>query len=80
METVPVTSPLEAGNKKQLAKADQIKVKSNPNLSKGNPMTIRGVDHIQFYVSDAGQWAKWHEDVLGMRRRFEGCVSTSPAT
>ena len=72
METVPVTSPLEAGHKKQQAKADQIKVKSNPNLSKGNPMTIRGVDHIVFYVSDANQWARWHEDVLGMRRRFEG--------
>lgn len=76
METVPVTSPLEAGHKKQQAKAEQIKVKSNPKLSKGNPMTIRGIDHILFYVDDAEQWARWHENTLGMRRRAVGDPST----
>jgi 4-hydroxyphenylpyruvate dioxygenase len=76
METVPVTSPLEAGHKKQQAKAEQIKVKTNPNLSKGNPMTVRGIDHILFYVDNADQWARWHEDVMGMRRRAVGDPST----
>jgi 4-hydroxyphenylpyruvate dioxygenase len=76
METVPATSPLEAGHKKQQAKADQIKVKSNPNLSKGNPMTVRGIDHIAFWVDDAEQWAAWHENVMGMRRRAVGDPST----
>ena len=76
METVPVTSPLEAGHKKQQAKAEQIKVKTNPNLSKGNPMTVRGIDHILFYVDNADQWARWHEDTMGMRRRAVGDPST----
>ena len=76
METVPVTSPLEAGNPKQTAKAEQIQVRSNPNLSKGNPLTVRGIDHILFYVDDAEGWAGWHENTLGMRRRFVGDPAT----
>lgn len=76
METVPVTSPLEAGHPKQQAKAEQIKVKSNPNLSKGNPMTVRGIDHILFYVDNADQWADWHINTFGMRKRAHGDPST----
>ncbi|MEL7375258.1 MAG: VOC family protein, partial [Pseudomonadota bacterium] len=58
------------------AKADQIAVKSNPNLSRGNPMGVQGIDHVEFYVDDAESWSKKHEFVLGMRRRFRGDAST----
>lgn len=64
---------------KQQAKAEQIEVKSNPNLSKGNPLTVRGIDHVLFWVDDAEQWAGWHENTLGMRRRFRGDPSTGLA-
>ncbi|HET6249205.1 MAG TPA: 4-hydroxyphenylpyruvate dioxygenase [Tepidisphaeraceae bacterium] len=41
-----------------------------------NPLGIRGIDHIEFYVNDAGQWADYHEKMLGMRRRCRGDSTT----
>ena len=61
---------------KPQAKARQIPVKANPNVAHDNPLGLRGIDHIEFYVDDAAGWASWHQDVLGMRRRFEGSPGT----
>src|SRR5206468_766064 len=41
-----------------------------------NPLTIRGVDHIEFFVDSAEDWAKYHETRLGMWRRAHGDAST----
>ena len=60
----------------KVAKAEQIEVKGNPNVAKGDPIGVKGIDHIEFYVDDAEAWAKKHEFVLGMRRRFRGDPST----
>lgn len=37
-----------------------------------NPLGIRGIDHIEFYVDDAERWAEFHERCLGMCRRSSG--------
>ena len=29
--------------------------------SRDNPVGIRGIDHIEFLVNDAEQWANYHE-------------------
>jgi len=34
-----------------------------------NPLGVTGIDHVEFYVNDAEEWAKYHEYRLGMRRR-----------
>jgi 4-hydroxyphenylpyruvate dioxygenase len=41
-----------------------------------NPLTIKGVDHIEFIVDDADAWADYHQHKLGMYRRAAGDVST----
>lgn len=41
-----------------------------------NPLGIRGIDHIEFFVDDVEQWAKYHETCLGMWRRSRGDAST----
>lgn len=41
-----------------------------------NPLGIRGIDHIEFYVDDAEKWAEFHERCLGMCRRSRADGST----
>lgn len=41
-----------------------------------NPLSIRAIDHIEFYVDDVEQWADWHERCLGLYRRAQGDEST----
>jgi 4-hydroxyphenylpyruvate dioxygenase len=41
-----------------------------------NPLGIRGIDHIEFFVDDAENWAEFHERCLGMCRRSQGGPST----
>src|SRR4051794_41912563 len=41
-----------------------------------NPLGIKGVDHIEFFVDDTATWADWHENRLGMYRRAAGDPST----
>lgn len=41
-----------------------------------NPLGIRGVDHLEFYVDNADDWADYHEKRLGMYRRSVGDPST----
>jgi 4-hydroxyphenylpyruvate dioxygenase len=41
-----------------------------------NPLGLRGIDHIEFFVNDCEQWADYHEKMLGMRRRCAGDEST----
>ncbi|MFN4241637.1 MAG: 4-hydroxyphenylpyruvate dioxygenase [Tepidisphaerales bacterium] len=52
-----------------------------PKVSKSegredNPLGIRGIDHIEFFVNDAEAWAEYHERCLGMCRRSMGDAST----
>lgn len=41
-----------------------------------NPLGIRGIDHLEFFVDDAEAWAQYHERLLGMCRRAAGDEST----
>ena len=41
-----------------------------------NPLGLKGVDHLEFLVDNAEEWAKYHEDRLGMYRRAYGDPST----
>ena len=41
-----------------------------------NPLGLKGVDHIEFFVDNADQWAAFHEKTLGMYRRAHGDPST----
>jgi 4-hydroxyphenylpyruvate dioxygenase len=41
-----------------------------------NPLGIRGIDHIEFYVEVAEEWAAYHERCLGMCRRSYGDTTT----
>ena len=41
-----------------------------------NPLGIRGIDHIEFFVDDVERWAEYHERCLGMCRRSQGDAST----
>jgi 4-hydroxyphenylpyruvate dioxygenase len=41
-----------------------------------DPLGIRGVDHIEFYVDNALEWAEYHQSRLGMYRRAYGDPST----
>lgn len=41
-----------------------------------NPLGLKGVDHIEFLVDNAEEWAEYHESRLGMYRRAYGDPST----
>lgn len=41
-----------------------------------NPLGIRGIDHIEFFVEDAEKWAEYYEKGYGMYRRGYGDTST----
>src|SRR4051794_23542979 len=41
-----------------------------------NPLGIKGVDHLEFFVDDAEAWADYHQNRLGMYRRAYGDPST----
>lgn len=42
----------------------------------GNPLGVRTIDHLEFYVDDVEKWVEWHENRLGLYRRAEGDTST----
>lgn len=48
---------------------------SSPTVG-SNPLGIRVIDHIEFYVDDVDRWADYHEQKLGMYRRADGDAST----
>jgi len=56
--------------------ANLTKEKAPGKGSDYNPLGIRGVDHLEFYVNDADAWARYHEERLGMYRRAYGDSST----
>ncbi len=37
-----------------------------------NPLGIRAIDHVEFYVDDVDAWANYHEQKLGLYRRAHG--------
>lgn len=41
-----------------------------------NPLGVRAIDHVEFYVDDVEQWAEYHEQKLGLYRRAHGDEST----
>ena len=41
-----------------------------------NPLGVRTIDHLEFYVDDLEKWAHWHETKLGLYRRAEGGPET----
>lgn len=41
-----------------------------------NPLGIRAIDHLEYYVDDVEKWADWHENCLGLYRRAQGDEST----
>lgn len=41
-----------------------------------NPLGVRTIDHLEFYVDDVEKWAELHENWLGLYRRAEGDTST----
>jgi 4-hydroxyphenylpyruvate dioxygenase len=41
-----------------------------------NPLGIKGVDHIHFYVDDANKWAAYYVKCYGMRERAYGTPAT----
>ena len=43
---------------------------------KRNPLGIRGIDHIEFYVDDVDKWSEYHCETLGLCRRVAGDTST----
>ncbi|MEC9091825.1 MAG: 4-hydroxyphenylpyruvate dioxygenase [Planctomycetota bacterium] len=47
---------------------------ASPSIS--NPLGIRGIDHLKYYVDDVDKWADFHERQLGMFRRAVGNPQT----
>ncbi len=43
---------------------------------KRNPLGVRGIDHIEFFVDDVDKWAEFHSAKLGLCRRVAGDTST----
>ncbi len=43
---------------------------------KRNPLGVRGIDHIEFFVDDVDKWAHYHSETLGLCQRARGDVST----
>lgn len=41
-----------------------------------NPLGVRAIDHVEFYVDDVEKWADYHVNNLGMCRRATGDTST----
>ncbi len=41
-----------------------------------NPLGIKGIDHIEFFVDNVEAWADYHQNRLGMYRRAYGDPST----
>ncbi len=41
-----------------------------------NPLGVRAIDHLEFYVDDVEKWADFHEEKLGLYRRAHGDAST----
>lgn len=44
-----------------------------------NPLGVRTIDHLEFYVDDVEKWVQLHESWLGLYRRAEGDTSTGLA-
>ena len=44
--------------------------------SVANPLGIRVIDHLKYYVDDVDKWAEFHERQLGMFRRAVGNSQT----
>ncbi|HQY89033.1 MAG TPA: VOC family protein, partial [Tepidisphaeraceae bacterium] len=47
-----------------------------PKGTPDNPLGIRGIDHLEFFVDDAEAWAEYHVNKLGLRRRAHTDAST----
>jgi 4-hydroxyphenylpyruvate dioxygenase len=58
------------------AHVEQIMTKTRPVRQDYNPMGVKGLDHVEFYVDDVNAWADYHEKRLGMYRRAQGDPST----
>ncbi len=50
----------------------QARASNSPAQKEFNPLGVRGIDHIEFIVNDAEEWANYHERFLGMCRRSHG--------
>lgn len=48
----------------------------DPPSTSHNPLGVRTIDHLEFYVDDLEKWVDWHESKLGLYRRAEGDPST----
>lgn len=48
----------------------------NSETRSGNPLGIRVIDHLEYFVNDVEEWAEYHEQKVGLHRRAEGDVST----
>ncbi len=44
-----------------------------------NPLGVRTIDHLEFYVDDLEKWVQWHESKMCLYRRAEGDTSTGLA-
>lgn len=44
--------------------------------TKQNPLGVRAIDHIEFFVDDVDKWADFHVNTMGLCKRAEGDTST----
>ena len=46
------------------------------NNTTSNPLGIRSIDHLEFFVDDVDKWVDYHERKLGLYKRAKGDEST----
>lgn len=44
--------------------------------AKQNPLGVRAIDHVEFFVDDVDKWADFHVNTMGLCRRAEGDTTT----
>lgn len=51
-------------------------VDSAVGTERGNPLGVRAIDHLEYFVDDVEAWADYHVNTLGLCRRAQGDTST----
>lgn len=51
-------------------------VEKDVQSERGNPLGIRAIDHLEYFVDDVEKWAQYHVETLGLCRRAHGDTST----
>jgi len=51
-------------------------IAATSETDRGNPLGVRAIDHLEYFVDNAEEWAEYHIRTLGLCKRAQGDTST----